>query len=208
MTVFHQFSVLAASRGEGLHSKLRALLERAAASPSSEVSMRHVSPIQAGPSPDSEVASSRNDVTLFLREPIQLSGIRLWCDQTGRAKAICGKSETRPCCSVMRDILPKWGCGKFMRFGAGIVIDTCIMAAPAAKFPALPQSGELVPFDAGHFEAAAFMDGSLQTVRQDAASESDQQGPPLFGMETEPVAGEVAAKWRAVEADIDREHAF
>jgi predicted transglutaminase-like cysteine proteinase len=29
--------------------------------------------------------------------------------------------------------------------------------------------------------------------------------PPLFGMETEPVAGEVAAKWRAVETDIDRE---
>jgi hypothetical protein len=40
MTFFHQFSVFAASRGEGLHPKLRALLERAAASPFSEVSMR------------------------------------------------------------------------------------------------------------------------------------------------------------------------
>jgi len=40
MTLFHQFSVFAASRGEGLHPKLRALLERADASPFSEVSMR------------------------------------------------------------------------------------------------------------------------------------------------------------------------
>jgi hypothetical protein len=67
MTFFHQFSVFAASRGEGLHPKLRALLERAAASPSSEVSMRHDGLIQAGPSPDSEVVSSRNNVTPFSR---------------------------------------------------------------------------------------------------------------------------------------------
>ena len=63
MTCFHQFSAFAASRGEGLHPKLRALLERAAASPFSEVSMRHEGLIQAGPSPDSEVASSRLNVT-------------------------------------------------------------------------------------------------------------------------------------------------
>jgi predicted transglutaminase-like cysteine proteinase len=42
-------------------------------------------------------------------------------------------------------------------------------------------------------------------VRQDDTAENDQQTPPLFGMETEPVAGDVAAKWRAVEAEIDRE---
>ena len=71
--------------------------------------------------------------------------------------------------------------------------------------PALPQSGDPVPFDAGYLEAAAFIDVSMQAIRQDAATESDQQAPPLFGMETEPVAGEVAAKWQAVEADIDRE---
>jgi hypothetical protein len=65
MTDFHQFSVFAASRGEGLHPKLRALLERAAASPGSEVSMRHDGLIQAGPSPDSEVVSARVAVTLF-----------------------------------------------------------------------------------------------------------------------------------------------
>src|SRR5882757_6419363 len=92
-----------------------------------------------------------------------------------------------------------------MRLGAGIVIGACILAASAAMRPALPQSGDLVPFDAGYLEAAAFIDDSLQAVRQDAVTESDQQAPPIFGMETEPVAGEVAAKWRAVEADIDRE---
>jgi hypothetical protein len=68
MIVFHQFSVFAASRGEGLHPKLRAVLERAAASPFSEVSIRHDGLIQTGPSPDSEVVSSRVNVTLFSRE--------------------------------------------------------------------------------------------------------------------------------------------
>ena len=68
MTSFHQFSVFAASRGEGLHPKLRALLERAVASPLSEVSLRDDGLIQAGPSPDSEVVSSRLNVTLFSRE--------------------------------------------------------------------------------------------------------------------------------------------
>jgi hypothetical protein len=68
MTFFHQFSVLAASRGEGLHPKLRALLERAAASPFSEISMRHDGLFQAGPSPDSETVSSRINVTLSTPE--------------------------------------------------------------------------------------------------------------------------------------------
>jgi hypothetical protein len=68
MTSFHQFSVLAASRGEGLHPKLRALLERRTASPFSEVSIRRDGMIQAGPSPDSELVSSRVNVTPFSRE--------------------------------------------------------------------------------------------------------------------------------------------
>jgi hypothetical protein len=68
MTSFRQFSVFAAARGEGLHPKLRALLERAAASPFSEVSMRRDGMIQAGPSPDSEIVSSRVNVTPFSRE--------------------------------------------------------------------------------------------------------------------------------------------
>jgi hypothetical protein len=68
MTIFHQFNTFAASRGEGLHPKLRALLERTAASPFSQVSKRRDGLIQAGPSPDSEVVSSRAEVTLFSRE--------------------------------------------------------------------------------------------------------------------------------------------
>jgi predicted transglutaminase-like cysteine proteinase len=92
-----------------------------------------------------------------------------------------------------------------MRLGAGIVIGGCILTACAAMLPALPQSGSFVEFDAGYFEPAAFIDDSLQTMRQDAAIESDQKAPSLFDMETEPVAGELAAKWRAVEADIDSE---
>ena len=69
MTSFHQFNILAASRNEGLHPKLRALLERAAVSPFSEVSMRKDGLIQAGPNPDSEAAGSRGNVTPFSREP-------------------------------------------------------------------------------------------------------------------------------------------
>ena len=71
MTSFHQFNILAASRNEGLHPKLRALLERAAVSPFSEVSIRHDGLIQAGPNPDSEVISSRVEVVLFPREPVR-----------------------------------------------------------------------------------------------------------------------------------------
>ena len=69
MTSFHQFSALAASRNEGLHPKLRTLLERAAASPFSVVSMRGDGLIQAGPSPDSEVIASWDNVILFSRQP-------------------------------------------------------------------------------------------------------------------------------------------
>ena len=68
MTFFHQINVFAASRNEGLHPKLRDLLERASASPFSVVSLCHDGMSQAGPSPDSEVGSSRVNVTLFSRE--------------------------------------------------------------------------------------------------------------------------------------------
>jgi hypothetical protein len=68
MTDFYRFSVFAASRKEGLHPKLHALLERASASPFSEVSVRADGSIQAGPSPDSEVVSSRVNVARLSRE--------------------------------------------------------------------------------------------------------------------------------------------
>jgi hypothetical protein len=68
MTFFHQFSIFAASRNEGLRPELRALLERASASPFSEVSVRPDGLIQAGPSPHSEVVSSRGNVTPFSKD--------------------------------------------------------------------------------------------------------------------------------------------
>jgi hypothetical protein len=67
MTSFHLFSVFAASRGEGLHPKLRALFERRAAAPFSDVLIRHDGLIQAGPSPVSEIVPSRTKVALFSR---------------------------------------------------------------------------------------------------------------------------------------------
>jgi hypothetical protein len=51
MTSSNQFNAFVAARGEGLHPKLRDLLERAVASPHSDVSVRHDGLLQAGPSP-------------------------------------------------------------------------------------------------------------------------------------------------------------
>ena len=91
-----------------------------------------------------------------------------------------------------------------MRLGAIIVVSVGILAVSATVLPALPQSGDVGSFEAGYLAAAVLVDDSSREMRQDAATESDQQAP-LFGLETEPVAGELAAKWRAVEADIERE---
>jgi predicted transglutaminase-like cysteine proteinase len=102
-------------------------------------------------------------------------------------------------------MLSKLGHGIFKRLGAGVVLGACILAASAGGLAASPQSGDPVPLDADYVEAAAFIDDSPQAARQDAATQGDRQAPPLFGLETEPVAGEVAAKWRAVEADLDGE---
>ena len=81
MTFFHQFSIFAASRNEGLRPELRALLERASASPFSEVSVRPDGLIQAGPSPHSEVVSSRGNVTRF---PQDTSAQRLRADNNSK----------------------------------------------------------------------------------------------------------------------------
>jgi hypothetical protein len=67
MTFLRSFGAVAASRGEGLHPKLRSLLERAAAAPFSELSIRHDGLTQAGPNPDSEIILSRVNVILFPR---------------------------------------------------------------------------------------------------------------------------------------------
>jgi hypothetical protein len=67
MTSFHQFNVVAASRGDGLHPKLRALFERTAATPFSDVLIRHDGLIQSGPNPSSEGVPSRDTVTMLRR---------------------------------------------------------------------------------------------------------------------------------------------
>jgi predicted transglutaminase-like cysteine proteinase len=105
----------------------------------------------------------------------------------------------------MQGILSKPGHRKFIGLGAGIVVGACIIAACFAMLSASPQSRDLAPPDVRHPDPAVFIDVSFQVARQDTATPRDQQVPPLFGMETEPVAGELAAKWRAVEIDIDRE---
>jgi predicted transglutaminase-like cysteine proteinase len=93
-----------------------------------------------------------------------------------------------------------------MGLGAGIVIGACgVVATSAATVPVFPQPGDFRRFDAGYLEAAMFIDNSRQVVQPAAAIEGDQQTPLLFGMQTEPVAGEIAAKWHAVEAEINRE---
>jgi hypothetical protein len=68
MTSSDQFNAFAASRGEGLHPKLRDLLERAAASPLPENFIRHDGMIQAGPNPASETAASGGTVVSFSPE--------------------------------------------------------------------------------------------------------------------------------------------
>jgi hypothetical protein len=69
MTSLHQFSAFAESRGEGLHPKLRALMEIAAASPFSKASLRHDGMIQAGPSPESEIVASGASEGMLSRAP-------------------------------------------------------------------------------------------------------------------------------------------
>jgi hypothetical protein len=68
MTSSNQFDAFAASRGEGLHPKLRDLLERAAASPLSETFLRHDGMLQAGPNPASELVGSSGAVVAFTPE--------------------------------------------------------------------------------------------------------------------------------------------
>ena len=68
MTSLNQLNAFSDSRGEGLHPKLRDLLDRAAASPFAEVSIRHDGMLQAGPNPASEMMTSRGTVTSFPHE--------------------------------------------------------------------------------------------------------------------------------------------
>ncbi|MDB5612281.1 MAG: hypothetical protein JWP25_9181 [Bradyrhizobium sp.] len=71
------FDAIAASRGEGLHPKLRQLLERSAASASSEVAVRYDGMPQAGPGPQSEkdrVSSSQTEPRLVYEARVSQMG--------------------------------------------------------------------------------------------------------------------------------------
>ena len=63
MTTSDRFNRFAAARGEGLHPKIRDLLERATVS--SAVAVRHDGMLQAGPSPQSEMGASHGSVMAF-----------------------------------------------------------------------------------------------------------------------------------------------
>jgi predicted transglutaminase-like cysteine proteinase len=104
----------------------------------------------------------------------------------------------------MQAVLSKLRHGQIMRLGAIIVIGVSIFAISAKVLPALSQLGDARSFDAGYLEPAVFIDDSQHVMHQDVVTQSDSRAP-LFGMETEPVAGAVSAKWRAVKADIDHE---
>ena len=80
----------------------------------------------------------------------------------------------------------------------GLFIGLCVLAAYAVLLQPLPQSDQSDSFRPDYLVAAAFGDDAR-------SGEDEQQAIPLFGMATEPVFGEVAAKWRAVEADIYQE---
>jgi hypothetical protein len=65
MSSFRQFDAFAAARGEGLHPKLRSLLERTAVSPHAEMTVRLDGMLQAGPDPASK-ADLKDSVTYAL----------------------------------------------------------------------------------------------------------------------------------------------
>jgi hypothetical protein len=65
MTAFLNFHVFAATRGEGLHPKLRLLFGRAATSPVSDLVIRRDGLLQSGPNPASETVPERVNVSLF-----------------------------------------------------------------------------------------------------------------------------------------------
>jgi hypothetical protein len=68
MTIFLDFHVFAAARGEGLHPELRLLFERAATSPVSNLVTRCDGLLQSGPDPASETVQESVKVSLFLQK--------------------------------------------------------------------------------------------------------------------------------------------
>jgi predicted transglutaminase-like cysteine proteinase len=107
--------------------------------------------------------------------------------------------------SLMSITLPNIVRGKLALLVTGVVMGAFVLAVPAAATPTFPQASHGVSFDAGDLAAAAFVDAPPHTGQQDGTTGNTRQGMPIFGMETEPVDGDVAAKWRVVAFDIDAE---
>ena len=75
MTSFLNFHALAATRGDGLRPELRALFERVAAAPRSELTVRNDGMIQSGPDPISaEAARERGNVSVFRQASARPTG--------------------------------------------------------------------------------------------------------------------------------------
>ncbi|WP_426438631.1 hypothetical protein [Bradyrhizobium genosp. P] len=80
MTSRNAFDAFAVARGEGLHPELRELLDRAAARPFSELTVRGDGMLQAGPSPASEALGAPSNATkcvaLETGTPLAIRSIR------------------------------------------------------------------------------------------------------------------------------------
>jgi predicted transglutaminase-like cysteine proteinase len=80
-----------------------------------------------------------------------------------------------------------------------MVASVCLIIAAIAPLRAAPLSSSAAS-GAGDREAVMLADGPVSPV-----SWRVHEPAPLFGLATEPVAGEVGEKWRAVAADIEAE---
>jgi hypothetical protein len=87
---------------------------------------------------------------------------------------------------------------------AGLIVCACL-AGYLRKRPPLAASRASISIDGGYLEPTAMVGVSLSRDAEQTAPMDHRSGRPLFGMETEPVAGGLALKWRTVELEIDRE---
>jgi predicted transglutaminase-like cysteine proteinase len=91
---------------------------------------------------------------------------------------------------------PGWHLGAARLIAAG-----CLIAATIALWQIASHSRQMAASDAGDREVVMFDAAApVSTV-----SWSPQDIAPLFGLATEPVAGQVGAKWRPIEADVETE---
>jgi predicted transglutaminase-like cysteine proteinase len=91
---------------------------------------------------------------------------------------------------------PEWQLGAAREIGA-----ICLVMACMALWLISPQPRRFDPIDASALGAAA-LDLS-RPGHPMPASWGSREAAPLFGLDTAPIVGEVAAKWSVVAADID-----